>query len=49
MAANPLRKKAEKELTKLTGKPNNIFKQVKFMKKDGTDNEGRCRRAKAES
>ena len=38
--ANSMRKKAEKELTKLNKKTNNIFTLVKFMKKDGKDIEG---------
>ena len=45
MVANSMRKEAEKELTKLNTKPNNIFTLVKFMKKDGKDIEGgRCMR-----
>ena len=32
-----MRKKAEKKLTKLNEKPNNIFTRVKLMKKDGKD------------
>ena len=35
VVANSMRKEAEKELTKLNEKPNNIFTLVKFMKKDG--------------
>ena len=35
-----MRKEAEKELTKLNKKPNNIFTLVKFTKKDGKDIEG---------
>ena len=43
-----MRKEAEKELTKLNKKPNNIF-TLKFMKKDGKDiEEGRCIRGKDE-
>ena len=43
VAANSMRKEAEKELTKLNKKPNNIFTLVKFIKKDGKDIEGgRC-------
>ena len=42
-----MRKEAKKELKKLNKKPNNIFTQVKFMKKDGKDIEGgRCMRRK---
>ena len=42
-----MRKEAEKELTKLNKKPNNIFTLVKFTKKDGKDNEGdRCMKGK---
>ena len=37
VVANSMRKEAEKELTKLNEKPNNIFTLVKFMKKDGKD------------
>ena len=33
--ANFMTKEAEKELTKLNKKPNNIFTLVKFIKKDG--------------
>ena len=40
-----MREEAEKELTKLNKKPNNIFILVKFMKKDRKDIEGgRCMR-----
>ena len=40
-----MRKEAEKELTKWNKKPNDIFTLVKFMKKNGKDNEGgRCMR-----
>ena len=47
MIANFMKKEAEKELTKLNEKPNNIFTLVKFMKKDGKDIEGdRCVRGK---
>ena len=43
MIANFMKKEAEKELTKLNEKPNNIFTLVKFVKKDGKDIEGdRC-------
>ena len=42
-----MKKEAEKELTKLNKKTNNIFALVKFMKKDGKDIEGgRCMRGK---
>ena len=42
-----MREEAEKELTKLNKKPNNIFTLVKFMKKDRKDIEGgRCMRGK---
>ena len=42
-----MRKQAEKELTKLNKKPNNIFTLVKFLKKDRKDIEkGRCMRGK---
>ena len=42
-----MRKDAEKELTKLNEKPNNIFTLVKFMKKDGQNIEGvRCMKGK---
>ena len=42
-----MRKEAEKRLTKLNKKPNNILTLVKFMKKDGKDiEEGRCKRGK---
>ena len=34
VVANSMRKGAEKELTKLNKKPNNVFTLVKFMKKD---------------
>ena len=40
--ADSMRKEAEKKLTKLNEKPNNIFTLVKFTKKDGKDIEG-CR------
>ena len=44
-----MRKEAEKELSKLNKKPDNIFTLVKFMKKDGKDIEGcRCMRGKYE-
>ena len=47
MVTNSVRKDAEKELTKLNKKSNNIFTLVKFMKKDGKDIEGgRCVRGK---
>ena len=47
--ADSMRKEAEKELTKLNKKSNNIFTLVKFMKKDGKDIEGdRCMRGKIE-
>ena len=46
MVVNSTRKEAEKELTKLNKKPNNIFTLVKFMKKDKKDIEGRCMRGK---
>ena len=47
VVANSMRKEAEKELTKLNEKPNNVFTLVKFMKKDGKDIEGRrCMRGK---
>ena len=50
VVANSMRKEAEKELTKLNKKPNTIFKQVKFIKKDGKDIEGgRCRKEKTKS
>ena len=46
MVANSI-KKAEKELTKLNKKSNNIFTLVKFIKKDGKDIKGgRCMRGK---
>ena len=38
--ANSVRKGAEKELTNLNLKPNNIFKVKKFVKKDGKDIKG---------
>ena len=42
-----MRKEAEKELTKLNEKSNNIFTLVKVIKKDGKDIEGgRCMRGK---
>ena len=37
VVANSMKKEAEKELTKLNKKPNSIFTQVKFTKKDGKD------------
>ena len=37
---NSMRKEAEKDFTDLSLKPNNIFKLIKFMKKDGKDTEG---------
>ena len=40
VVANSMRKGAEKELTKLNNKPNNIFPLVNFMKKDEKDIEG---------
>ena len=47
VVANSMRKEAEKELTKLNKKPNNILTLVKFIKKDGKDIEGgRCMRGK---
>ena len=47
VVANSMRKEAEKELTKLNKKQNNIFTLVMFMKKDGKDIEGgRCMRGK---
>ena len=47
LVANSMRKEAEKELTKLNKKPNNIVTLVKFIKKDGKDiEEGRCMRGK---
>ena len=47
VVANSMRKGAEKELTKLNKKPNNIFTLVKFMKNDGRHIEkGRCMRGK---
>ena len=49
MVANSMRKEAEKELTKLNQKRNNIFSLVKFMNKDGKDIEGsRCMRGNTE-
>ena len=43
MVANSTKKEAEKELTKLKKKPQNIFTPVKFIKPDGKDIEGgRC-------
>ena len=45
VVAHSMRKEAEKELTKLNEKPNNIFTLMKAMKKDGKDIEGdRCMR-----
>ena len=45
MAANSIRKEAEKELTKLYEKLISMFTPVKFMKIDGKDIEGgRCMR-----
>ena len=47
VVAKSMRKEAEKKLTKMNKKPNNIFTLVKFMKKDGKDIEGgRCMRGK---
>ena len=47
MVANSMKKEAEKELTKLNKKPNNIFTLVKFIKSDGKDiKEGRCMKRK---
>ena len=47
VVANSMRKEAEKELTQLNQKTNNIFTLVKFMKKDEKDIErGRCIRGK---
>ena len=48
VVANSMRREAEKELlTKLNKQPNNIFKLVKFMKKDRKDIEGsKCMRGK---
>ena len=47
VVANSMRKEAEKELTKLNEKPNNIFTLVKVMKKDGKDIEGgKCMKGK---
>ena len=47
VVANSMRKEAEKELTKLNKKPNNICTLVKFVKKDVKDIEGdRCMRGK---
>ena len=40
VVADSMRKKAEKKLTKLNKKSNNIFTLVEFMKKDGKDIEG---------
>ena len=40
VVANSMRREAEKELTKLNQKSNNIFTLVKFMKKDGKDIQG---------
>ena len=49
VVADFARKDAEKELTKLNKKPNNIFILVKFMKKEGKDAEGgRCMGGKDE-
>ena len=44
--ANSLWKEAEKELTNMSQKPNNILKPMKFMKKDWKDILGRCIRDK---
>ena len=49
VVANSMWTKAQKELTKLNKKPNNIFTLVKFIKKDaGNIEEGRCMRGKDE-
>ena len=40
VVADSMRKEAEKELTQLNKKPNNIFTLVKLMKKDGKGIEG---------
>ena len=46
VVANSTRLEAEKELTNLSLKPNNISKLMKCMKKDGKDIGGRCIRGK---
>ena len=47
MVANSMRKEAEKKLTKLNKKSNNIFTLVKFIKSDGKEIEGgRCMKRK---
>ena len=47
VVASFMRKEAQKELTKLNKKSNNIFTLVKFMKKDKKSIEGsRCMRGK---
>ena len=47
MVSSSFRKEAEKELTKLNAKRNNIFKLVQFMEKDEKDIKGgRCMRGK---
>ena len=46
VAAISMRKKAEKELAKSSKNPNDIFKLVKFVKKDGIDIGKRCTREK---
>ena len=40
MFANSITLQVQKELTKLSKKPNNMFKLVKLMKKGGKDIEG---------
>ena len=42
VVGNSMRKEAEKKLTKLNDKPNNIFTLEKFIKKDTKDIGGRC-------
>ena len=47
--ARDMRYKLDQVLKELNRKPNNIFKLVKFMKKDGKDIEGEsCMRGKVE-
>ena len=47
LSIETMRIEAEKELTELNKKPNNIFTLEKFMKKNGKDiEEGRCMKGK---
>ena len=47
VVATAMKKEAERELEGLCGKPNNVFRLVKFMKREGRDIDGgRCMKGK---